>query len=76
LITEVMLGEPGVVEPELVGAADFARHPRMHAAVRIGLRVGIGMGREQDAELHFCALPEILCLPDAVQHVARLRAKW
>jgi len=51
-IAEMVLGHPGIIEANLVGAQDFARDPRVHVAVRVGLRIGVGMGREQNAELH------------------------
>jgi hypothetical protein len=51
-----MLGKPGIVEPELIGATNLARHPRMHVAMRIGLDIRIGMGGEQNAEFHAGAL--------------------
>ena len=47
-----MLGEPGVIEAELVGAQDLAGDAGMHVAVRIGLGVDVGMGGEQDSEFH------------------------
>ncbi len=49
---EVMLGEPGVIEAELVGAQDLAGDAGMHVAVRIGLGIDVGMGGEQDSEFH------------------------
>ena len=51
-LAEVMLGEPGVVEAELVGAQDLAGDAGVHIAVRIGLGVDVGMGGEQDSEFH------------------------
>ena len=45
-VAEVMFGEPGVIEAELVGAQDLARDAGVHVAVRIGLGVDVGMGGE------------------------------
>src|SRR5256885_1016211 len=56
LVAEMMLGEPGIVEAELVGAQDFARHARVHVAARIGLDILVGMRGEQNAEFHARAL--------------------
>ena len=42
-IAEMMLRHPGVIVAELVGAQDFARHPRVHVAVRVGFAIGVGM---------------------------------
>ena len=55
---EVMFGEPCVVEAELVRAQDFAGDARMHVAVRIGLGIDVGMGREQDSEFHARLAPQ------------------
>jgi hypothetical protein len=49
---EMVLGEPGAIVAELVGAQDFARHPGVDGAMRVGLGVGIGVGGEQDTEFH------------------------
>src|SRR6266851_340278 len=56
LTAEVMLGDPRGVEADLVGAQDFARHAGVHVAMRIGLDVRIGMGREENAEFHASSL--------------------
>ena len=40
-VAEMMLGDPGIVEAELVGAHDLLRDPRVHVAVRIGLGLGV-----------------------------------
>ena len=53
-IAEVMFRHPRIVVAELVRAQDLPRHPRMHVAMRVGLRFGVGMGREKDAEFHIC----------------------
>ena len=51
-VAEVMLGDPGIVEAELVGAQDLLGDPRVHVAVRIGLGIGVGMRGEKNAEFH------------------------
>ena len=53
-VGEMMLGDPGDVVAEPVGGDDFAGHPRMHGAVRVGLALLVGMRGEQDSDLHAC----------------------
>ena len=52
LVAEVVLGDPGEVEAQRVRPHHLARHARMHIVVRVGLRLGIGVGGEQDTEFH------------------------
>ncbi len=56
LIAEMMLRDPGIIESELVGAQDLARHPRMHVAVRIRLDIGVGVRGEENSEFHAACL--------------------
>src|SRR3546814_9089085 len=51
-VAEMMLGDPGEVETQLVGTHHFARDPCMHGVMRIGLHLGVGMRREQDNKFH------------------------
>ena len=51
-IAEMMLGDPGIVEAELIGAQDLLRDPMVNVAVGIGLGFGVRMRREKNAEFH------------------------
>jgi hypothetical protein len=51
-VAEMMLGDPGIVVAEFVGAHDLRRHARVHVTVRIGLGLGVGMRGEENTEFH------------------------
>jgi hypothetical protein len=48
----MMLGDPRIIEAELIGAQDLPRDPLMNVAVRIRLGLGVRMRREENAEFH------------------------
>jgi hypothetical protein len=48
----MMLGDPGIVEAELMGAQDLLRDPPVNVAVGIRLGLGVRMRREKNAEFH------------------------
>ena len=51
-VAKMMLGNPGIVEAELIGAHDLLRDPPVNVAVRIRLGLGVRMRREKNSEFH------------------------
>jgi hypothetical protein len=48
----MMLGDPGVIKAELIGARNLARDPRVHVAVWIGFNFGVWMRCKKNAKFH------------------------